>query len=162
MRSKKVVQQDLTNFYSESQSVLVIMPVDTPSAEHALSVVKLLGKKFRGRSRIVVATGQPANLVSGSTRAHVLRFTEQDVSYFFLPRKSFAEKLSRQKFDLVIDLNIGFVLFAAYLCSKVDYRYCVGFSKEYADRLYTIQFRNSARKNTEVTYNLLCEFLEKF
>jgi hypothetical protein len=161
-RRKKDRQQELTNFYSTSKNALVFMPDEVPSAEIAIPVVKFLEKKFQGRNCVVVATGQSANLVSKYTGAEVVRFTDKDVTVFLLPRKMFANRFSKRQYDLVIDLNLGFVPFAAYLGSTVASRHRVGFTKEYGDIFYSIQFRYIAGQSKQLTYNSLCEFLEKF
>lgn len=161
-RWKKDTPLGLTKFYSESHTVLVVMPDDLKSAEYALSVVKFLGKKYRGRNRIVVAAAQPADLVSKKSRAHIVRFSEKDVNYFSLPKKSFVNRFSKQKFDLVIDLNLGFVLFAAYLTGMINARFRVSFTKTYGDLFYNVQYRSNDEHNKEVTYNSLCDYLENF
>ncbi len=162
MRLKNDTQRNLTNFYSESQNALVIIPNDEKSAECALSVVKFLGKRFRGQKRIVVAATQAATLIGQNTRAQVVRFDENDINFFYLPKKSFTKQFSKQKFDLVIDLNLGFVLFAAYLTVMVESRFRVSFAKEYGDLFYNVQYRSINERNKELPYNSLCDFLGKF
>ncbi len=162
VRWKKDKQQELTNFYTESRNVLVIMPDDVPTSEVAISVVKFLGKKFQGRDCIVVAAAQSANLVSKYTGAEVVRKKEEDISYFYLPKNSFSNRFTKRQYDLVVDLNLGFVLFAAYLSRRVVSRYRVSFAKEYGDFFYNIQYRYVAGQSKQLTYNSLCEFLEKF
>lgn len=155
-------QQELTKFYSRSSNSLVIMPEDIQSAELALSVVRFLEKQFHGRNCIVVAASQPANLVSKYTNVEVVRYSDKDVNYFFLPKKHFLNRFSKRPYDLVLDLNIGFVLFAAYLSMKVASRYRVSFAKEFGDKFYNIQYRYIAGQSKQLTYNSLCNFLERF
>lgn len=161
-RSKKDALQELTDFYSKSQSVLVIMPDNHTEAEFALTVVKFLGKKFRGRNRIVVALQDIANLVSKNSRAQVIRFGRSDVNMLHLPKKSFVRQFTDQQFDLVIDLNFGFVPFAAYLCSRVNSWYRVSFVKKHGDHFFNIQYRYVPGQEKDVTYKSLCHYLEKF
>jgi len=161
-RSKKDALQELTEFYSKSQSVLVIMPDNYTDAEFALKVVKFLGKKFRGRNRIVVAMHDIANLVSKNSRAQVVRFGKSDVNMLHLPKKIFLKQFTDQQFDLVIDLNLGFVPFAAYLCSSVNSWYRVSFVKKYGDHFFNIQYRYVPGQEKETTYKSLCHYLEKF
>lgn len=162
VRLKKDTQQDLTNFYSASHNALVIMPNDPKSAEIAVSVVRFLEKKFPGRNCIVIASPQSANLVSKYTGAEVVRIREGDENFFQLPRKSFSNRFSKRQYDLVIDLNLGFDLFASYLCNRVVSRHRVSFAKEHGDWFYNIQYRYSPGQNKQLIYNSLCEFLEKF
>ncbi len=162
VRWSKDTQQELTNFYSTSKNALVIMPEDAQSSEFALTVVKFLEKKFHGQNCIVIASTHSANRVSQHTIAQVVRVKESDMNYFFLPKKAFVNRFTKRKYDLVIDLNFGFVLFAAYLSKRIASRYRVGFTKDYGDYFYNIQFRYGSGQNKQTAYNSLCEFLEKF
>jgi len=162
MRWSKDTQQELTSFYSQSKNALVIMPEDVQAAEVALTVVKFLESKFQGQNCIVIASPHSANLVSQYTNAKVVRMKESDLSYFYLPRRSFTDRFTKRQYDLVIDLNLGFVLFAAYLSRRIQSRYRVGFAKEHSDHFYNIQFRYVSGQSKQLTYNSLCEFLDKF
>ncbi len=161
-RFKKDAQQNLTNFYSDSQSVLAIVPDDIASAESALSVIKFLGRRFRGEKRIVVAATETASYLSEKTRAQIVRFDENDLNFLYLPKKSFMSRFTGKDFDLVIDLNFGFVPFAAYLTGMVESSYRVGFAKTNGDLFYNVQYRSAGGDNKELLYNSLCDFLGKF
>lgn len=162
VRWKKDTQQELTNFYSGSQNALVIMPEDPQSSEIAVSVVRFLERKFQGRNCIVVASPQAANLVSKYTGAEVVRFRETDLTLFQLPKKSFSNRFTKRQYDIVVDLNLGFDLFASYLSTRVVSRYRVSFAKEYGDVFYNIQYRYVPGQSKQLIYNSLCDFLEKF
>jgi hypothetical protein len=161
-RWRKDKQVEMTNFYSDSRNVLVIMPQDSQASEVAITVVRFLEKKFKGRDCIVVAATQGANLVSKYTGAEVVRMRDDDIGFFYLPKKSFIKRFAKRQFDLVVDLNLGFVLFGAYLSRSVISRYRVSFAKKYGDLFYNIQYRSVSGQSKQITYNSLCDFLEKF
>jgi hypothetical protein len=92
-RSRKDIPQELTNFYTKSKTVLVVMPADYTEAELALQVVKFLGKKFRDRNRIVIAMHDIANLISRNSTAQVVRFGRTDVNILHLPEKIISETI---------------------------------------------------------------------
>lgn len=162
IQSTKDTQQDLTSFYSTSKNVFVIMPEDVHLSELALTVVKFLEKKFQGYNCVVIASAQVANLVSQYTKTQVVRFKESDINYFFLPKQTFINRFKKRQYDVVIDLNFEFVIFAAYLSNKIPSQYRVSFSKEYGDYFYNIQYRYITSQSKQLAYNSLCEFLEQF
>jgi hypothetical protein len=162
LRVKQDPQQDLTGFISGSRNVLIIMPDEYQAAQSALPVVQLLESKLTSGNCTVVATQSAATLVSKHTGVKMIRFTPGDINYFYLPRRMLTDRVSKRQYDLVIDLNIGFVLFAAYLTLKVTSQNRIGFSKQHGDRFYNVQYRFSSAHDRDKIYRSFCSYIENF
>ncbi len=80
----------------------------------------------------------------------------------YLPNKNkvlvdetfFADNMLNTYFDIVVDLNEQFNYDLALLINKVNSTYKIGFTKEYSDMFYNLQFDNSGEnKVLEDSYN---------
>jgi ADP-heptose:LPS heptosyltransferase len=162
VRWKKDEQQNLTQFLSGSRNALLIMPEDRKAAEYAVVVIQQLQQRFSRQQITIVATPVAANILGKIGGAEIIRLADSDIGPFGLPRKSFIDKLNKRHYDLVIDLNILFVLFASYLTKKVYSKYRLSFAKRYGDTFYNIQYRNISGQSTQLTYRSLCTFLNNF
>jgi ADP-heptose:LPS heptosyltransferase len=162
VRWKKDEQQNLTQFLSGSRNVLLIMPEDRKAAEYAVVVIQRMQQQFTRQQITIIASPAAANVLGKVSGAEIIRVAGSDIGPFYLPRKAFIDRLNKRHYDLVVDLNILFVLFASYLTKRVYSKYRLSFAKEYGDRFYNIQYRRISGQSTQLTYRALCTFLNNF
>ncbi len=161
-RKKDYPQTEFTKLYSNARTALVIVPEDSEHRSLAIPLLTSLQNKFRGNKLTIVIYDSFRDLSSSLAHCDVYPMTKENISFFFLPKKRAVEKLSRQKFDLAIDLNIPMVLPAAYLCRSVNAALKVGFAKEHGDSFYNFQLKTSHQKSPQRSYEQLLRTMTMF
>lgn len=155
-------QTEFTKVYSNARTALVIVPEDSEHRSLAIPVLTSLQNKFRGNKLTIVIYDSFRDLSSSLAHCEVFPMTKENISFFFLPKRRAVQKLSRQKFDIALDLNIPMVLSAAYMCRSVNAALKVGFAKEDGDKFYNFQLKTSHQKSPQRSYEQLLRTMSMF
>lgn len=155
-------QTEFTNLYSNARTALVIVPENGEHRALAIPLLTSLQNKFRGNKMTIVIYDSFRDLSSSLAHCDVFPMTKENIGFFYLPKKRAVQKLSRQKFDVVFDLNIPMVLPAAYLCRSVNAALKVGFAKEYGDKYYNFQLKTSHQLSPQRSFEQLLRTMAMF
>ena len=161
-RKHRHPQTEFTKLYSNARTALVIVPEDSEHRAMAIPLLTSLQNKFRGNKLTIVIYDSFRDLSSSLAHCDVFPMTKDNIGFFYLPKKRAVQRLSRQKFDIALDLNIPMVLPAAYLCRSVNAGMKVGFVKENGDKFYNFQLKTSQEKNPERNYAQLLRTMAMF
>ena len=155
-------QTEFTKLYSNARTALVIVPENGEHRALAIPLLTSLQNKFRGNKMTIVVYDSFRDLSSSLALCDVFPMTKESISFFYLPKKRAVQKLSRQKFDVVFDLNIPMVLPAAYLCRSVNATLKVGFAKENGDKYYNFQLKTSHQMSPQRSFEQLLRTMAMF
>lgn len=161
-RRKGNITTSFSNIFSRAQTALVILPDNPEYRNFVMPVLTMLQTKFPGTKLTLVVNENFRNLATTFIRSTVVTIRNDQLNFFFLPKKSEIDRLLNQKFDVLLDLNLSLYPMAAYLCRGVNAPLKVGFMKEHADSYYNFQYNSGANKNIRSRYEQLFRTLSMF
>jgi len=151
-----------TRSLADAQSALLIMPLAKLQEPPPASLFALLRKHFREENMTFII-GQDGTASPGvPPRSQVLRLSDRDVSFLFLPRQEILQRIKRREYDVAIDLNLDFVLPSGYICRESNARVRLGFAGGHADAFYNLQIQADRNRNMPHTYERLTKCLQMF
>lgn len=149
--------QSFSFAFKNSRSVLVLMPEDDSDFHFAIDILTYLDKL---KKEILIITNDfRVSLLPLPFRGKTLGHGIKDINKIDLPSKGFISKLSKKKFDTVIDLNRKEQLFYIYVSGIVSVEISIGFTKNFADKVYNLQIDNS-ETNPKISYENLLNCLK--
>ena len=91
-------------------------------------------------------------------RVHI--YTDEDIDWFHLPKKSFVERVLSQPYHAVVDMHTSFNLSTAYLTylSKAPVR--IGFCSSFAEHFFNVQIDRKDSQFVERGYLAIQKFLD--
>lgn len=161
-RKEKDTQQELTDFITQSRSILIVLPVDYEDAQAAGNAFRTLRDKFENKEITIVAEGIRSTSLSEFPRSKVIRMSASHINKFFLPRQNFIDRLRETNYDLTIDLNLDFVLYTAYICKATDAKYRIGLADRAADTFYNVQLNFNKSQPASYIYQQFVQYLKMF
>ncbi len=161
-RKESYRQTEFTRTFTNARTALVIAPSDSAHRALAIPLLTSLQNKFRGNKLTIVTLDSFRDLSGSLAHCSVVPVRREHMSFFFLPKRRTLQQLFGQKFDIAVDLNIPFVLPAAYICRSANAGVRVGFTKDHADTFYNFQFNTSEQKSPQARYAQLLQTLAMF
>lgn len=158
-RSKPI---SFSGSFSNAKTALVIIPENPEQRSVVAQTLILLQNKFQGNKLTLVVQEGHRNFSNTLNRSNVTTIKNDQLNYFFLPKKKEISSLLLQKFDVVVDLNFSLVPAAAYLCRAVSAPLKVGFAQQDADGFYNFQFNALPNKSAKLRYEQLFRTLSMF
>jgi hypothetical protein len=159
VRGRKINSQSFSHFYRKSFNILVFMPEDEDEFNHCFQVLKFLEETKK--NPFIFTHDFRVSLIPLKYRPHVIEFNVGDTNRLNLASKRLTDKLTKQKYHAVIDLNIKDNIFFSHLISILDLPLKIGFKKNNSDNYYNIQV-NSVDSNPEKSYKNLVNCLQMF
>ncbi|MCK9409366.1 MAG: hypothetical protein M0R68_09540 [Bacteroidetes bacterium] len=151
-----------SNSFTNAKTALVIIPESAEQRSVVAQMIILLQNKFQGNKLTLVVNEKHRNFSNTINRSNVATIKEEQLNFFFLPKRNEFSALLNQKFDLLLDLNISLVPSAAYFCRNINAPIKVGFSQEHADAYYNFQFNAAPNRNAKMRYEQLFRTLSMF
>lgn len=146
-------EQSFSSAINNSISFLVLMPEDDQDFRYSLDVLVYLHEKKK--EILVLTTDYRVSLLPIYLRRFAIGHAMKDTNKINLPSKELISKLSKRRFDAVIDLNQKEQLFYSYVSGIVNAKLRIGFKKFLADKTFNIQIANDGT-NPKISYkNLL-------
>jgi ADP-heptose:LPS heptosyltransferase len=161
-RKQTYRQTEFTRLFSDARSALVIVPQNNEHCSMAVPILVSLQNKFRGNKLTVVIHDSFKDLSSSLAHCNVIPVRKEHINFFLMPKRSTVQTLFREKFDIVVDLNIPLVLSAAYICKGAQAGLKIGFAKQHGDEFYNFQFNASPQRSPQVRYAQLLRTLAMF
>lgn len=161
-RKEKDTQQVMTNFIERSRRALIILPTEYDDAFTAGTTFKALKEKFDHLQITILTEGIRATPLNEFQKSKIIRMRSSHINKLFLPRQNFLRTILENKYDIVIDLNLDFVLYTAYISKASGANIRIGFAHKYTDYFYNIQFNVDRNRPAQEIYNQLVQYLKKF
>jgi hypothetical protein len=160
-RTDRDYHQPLTEFFRSARSILVVLPMGYEDANVAGAAFKRLLGGAANAHVTVVTTGIRATPLSDG-RSEVIRVDEVDLNPFFLPRNNIMHRVIAHSYDLAVDLNLDFVLHAAYICKASRAPVRVGIRREHSDTFYNVQLNLDRSGSPQTVYGRFVDLLNMF
>lgn len=161
-RPKETKPMSFSNLFSNAKTALVIIPESPEQRSVVAQTLILLQNKFQGNKLTLVVNEGHRNFSNTLNRSNVTTLRNNQLNFFFIPKKNEVTYLLNQKFDLVLDLNLSLVPSAAYLTRMVNAPLKIGFTQKHADVYYNFQFNAAPNRSTKSRYEQLFRTLSMF
>lgn len=161
-RSRDARPMSFSNSFSNAKTALVIIPENAEARSVVAQMIILLQNKFQGNKLTLVVSEGQRNFSNTISRSNVTTIRNNELNFFFLPKRQAISPLLSQKFDLLVDLNFSLVPSSAYLCRNINAPIKVGFTQDHADAYYNFQFTAAPNRNAKMRYEQLFRTLSMF
>jgi len=155
---KQTFNINFKNFISSSSDILIILPDPIEDFENSIEVVRYLSIHKKNVS-VFLSESRKKNIPK-IPNVKKLFFNEKEISKLGLPKNRLTEKLKKDTYDIVIDLNLGDDLFSSAIANIPLSSYRVGFKKKDSDIYYNFQI--PGKINSENSYRFLLNSFEMF
>ena len=152
-------EQDFSETLKRSGSFLILMPEDEKDFRASYLVIEHL--EHINKSIKILTRDYRISLLPAKFRNKAMEFGISDLNKLDLPGHKLVEKLSKLRFDGVIDLNRKDDLFYSFVSNLVNARIRIGFSKKGSDKFYNFQISNNDIES-EKSYNNFLNCLKMF
>jgi hypothetical protein len=161
-RQEEDSAQEFTKFFTGAKSILLILPVNYEEAQVAGNSLCPVLRQFQKVDLTILTEGIRATALSEFPRSKVIRISSSHVNKLFLPRQHLVDRINESNYDVVIDLNLDFVLYAAYICKATGSNVRLGFSNRVAEMFYNVQINIDRSKPDKEIYDQLAQYLLMF
>lgn len=141
---------------------LLIMPLKMQQFFPTIMVMAFLKDRFPEENITLLGDGFGREELKMLPRSSFIRILESEVNTFFIPQKQLLERVMHRQYDLVVDLNLDFLLPSAYICRATNARVRVGFAGKRADAFYNFQFQPDPALERTQLYDRMARFLQNF
>ena len=135
---KRRSQRSIGRSIEESSGVLLCLPEDGGQFRIARYVFKgILESAVSNRITLIMHENVEADfLISSNARKIVIKNT--DLGFWKIPKSSWIKDQAFSTYDLVVDLNTNYRLYAAYLSKKLGDGLIIGFAWDGAEEFYNV------------------------
>ena len=159
---KRAQQINFGGVYSKARSALFIVPNTDANRSSVLGILQKAQVQFQGNALTIVAPGSTNALAGKLKQCMLVPVHDEQINFFFLPRKSLILRLQEQKYDVIVDLNLDVTPLAASICASIDAPLKAGFTSERSDALYNFQLQSSPARDPKLRYEQLLQKLAMF
>jgi len=146
-------EQSFSSVINNSILFLVLMPDDDQDFKYSMEVLAYLHEKKK--EVLILTSDYRVSLLPIHLRRFAFGHAVKDSNKINLPSRELISKLSKRRFDVVIDLNQKEQLFYSYVSGTINAKVRIGFTKFLADKTFNIQIVNHGT-NPKISYkNLL-------
>lgn len=153
------VPHSFSGCVQDASSFLIVMPEGDEDFTNAMGFADTIRKKGKKVS-LFVKEDKIASLWHNNYYSYI-QVNPADLTRLELPKRKFALMLRREKFDVVIDLNIPENIYCSVAANLVDSKYRIGFQKRNSDNFYNLQIINN-EINSALSYRNLLNSLQMF
>ena len=159
LKSHFISEHDFSEAFKRSGSFLILMPEDEKDFRASYVVLDYLEQV--NKSLRILTRDYRISLLPAKYRNKATEFGVADLNRLELPTHKMIEKLSKMKFDSVIDLNRKEDLFYSYASNLVNSKTRIGFTKKGSDKYYNFQIANNDVDSNK-SYNNFLNCLKMF
>lgn len=152
----------MTDFFHSGKNFLIVLPSEYEEAAIAGNTLKKLFDALKKAHLTVIATGIRATALSDMKRSEIIRLDDVDINKLFLPRKNVLQRLHARSYDVAIDMNLDFVLHAAYICRESRAPIRVGVMHQNGERFFNVLLNLNRAAPSHVVYEKFVQQLEMF
>ena len=140
----------------KSSGILICMPDDINQFRVARYVFKKIFESQVSSRVTIILTEETNEAFKIETNAREIVIKNSDISFWQLPKSNWISDQGLITYDLTVDLNTDFCLYAAYICRAVGHKLLIGFAWEGADLFYNILLkRTGIHSNLEKAYRTI-------
>ena len=77
-----------------------------------------------------------------------------------MPRDIFVDKIRTHNFENIIDLNVNFSRFGAFLCLFSNSKVRMGFNYDNSKKYYNVILDTNYQQNLEETFEMIQQFIK--
>jgi len=147
---------------ASARSAMLILPTNNNEPEQYAEVTDFLTKRFEGQHITIVSTDHAVDVMRQLPRSTIIHFRPDELNPVFLPHRELSERLLARSSDVVIDLNLDFLLPSAYICKETGATIRIGYQRTFAETYYNFIIRPDRTLSRRMNYERLAEFLRKF
>lgn len=153
---------DVRDYLSQIMTALILAPRRSDEVETACRYLFGLQECFPETQFYLLIEKDIAKTVAPHDSLQVMAYDESQINLGGLPKREVVDMVRARHFDLVIDFNQEFSLFATALCraSQAKLRVCLQHPKR--DSYYNFQFRPASTNSLEMKYESLIRYLSVF
>lgn len=149
--------QSFSEAFNKAHSILVLMPEDEGDFRCSIDVLSFLEEL---KKDIVIVTNDfRVSILPINFRGKSIGYEIKDINRLKLPSKKMITRIEKKKYDAVIDLNRNEQLYYSFITVIAKAGLRIGFTKNFADKIYNLQVLND-ETNAKISYKNLLNCLK--
>ncbi len=157
---KRDLPIDMAQILADASSMLICLPQQLNEIEMSSRFIEQIHTNFP-KARITVLSENGLASGGAGKSFHSVTFTEDDLSRYQKPRKSFLNQ-HMTSFDVAIDLSITYSFPNVVFMWQSNARLRIGFYHPDRDALYNFLLRHKENAPPEHSYQALVNYLNSF
>ncbi len=150
---------DIAGHLSRARRALLILPRSESEFDLALDLHKRFLKQFPNLSSLYLVHEEFKSKLPAPMREKAITITQDDITTFGIPKRTLINRLAKDKFDLIIDLNSTYDQVSTFLVSKLDAVLRICLSHPNRDKFYNFLIRTSDQTPVNKRYDHLLRYL---
>lgn len=151
-----------TDAVTAARRALLIMPLRKREFLPTILVIDFLKRRFREENLTILSDDHGREAVRLLPRSHFIHILNDEISPLFLPRRTLLYRVRERRCDLVVDLNLDFLLPSAYICRESNARVRIGFTRRYAESFYNFLIQPDPQLERKHVYDRMASLLQGF
>jgi len=152
-------QKDFSSIFTRTYSFLILMPLDEKDFRLVFPVLEYLREQ---RKNLIVLTNDfRISLLQPYFKTNSIEHGIKDITKLNLPSKNFLNKLSKMRFDVIIDMNRKEVLYYSFIAKSLNAQVKIGFVRSDSDKYFNFQVVNN-QNDPEISFQNLLNCLKMF
>ena len=136
-------------------SSLVVLPDN----DIAFKMAQLFKEKAQGKIRYLLKDSI-SSFYSDEIVKNSIKYKYNDMNSLGLPRDIFIDKIRKYNFENIIDLNVSFSRFGAYLCYFSNSKVSLGFNYDNSKKYYNVILDSNYQQDLDGTFKMIQQFIE--
>jgi hypothetical protein len=162
-RRRRGKQVNFRGAYTKARSALFILPPEEEHRGMVLSVLQKAQNQFKGNAMTVLSSSSASRAISGKLhQCMMVPVHDEQVNFFFLPKKDLLLRLQEKQYDVIVDLNLNVTPLAASVCAHLDAPLKAGFSSPLSARVYNFEVKSAESRHPKHLYERLVQTLAMF
>ncbi len=157
--SQKREIKSFNEFITNSHYVIFIMPSNEKEFSNCFDIIKY----FQIHKKIITLflPESDVNLIPDKDYYRLITYSFNELNKFGLPSLVLKNKLNKNKFDVLIDLNLEEDNFYTAIVGEISAKYRIGVNKKKSSQIFNFQI-NCSKNNSEISYRNLLNSLQMF
>lgn len=144
---------DSKNLYNGSTLIIL------PDSDIAFDLAKLFYEKAEGEITFLLKDSI-LNFYPDQIITKCIKYTYKDINSMGLPREVFVQEIRGYNFENMIDLNVSFSRFGAYLSFFANTKVRMGFNYDNSKKYYNVVLDTNYQKDLGGTFKMIQQFIE--
>ena len=136
-------------------STLIILP----DSDIAFDLAKLFYEKAESKITFLLKDSI-LNFYPDEIITKCIKYSYKDMNSIGLPREVFIQKIQDYNFENMIDLNVSFSRFGAYLSFYGGTKVRMGFNYDNSKKYYNVVLDANYQKDLDGTFKMIQQFIE--
>lgn len=151
-RKYKFINESKPQFNGET---LIILPDSDIAFEMAQLFYEKNNKNITFLLKDSICSFYSTDIINKS-----IKYSYNDMNTLGLPRKIFIEKIKSYNFENIVDLNVTFSRFGAFLTLYCDPKVKMGFNYDNSKKYYNVILDSNYQQDLEGTFKMIKQFIK--